>query len=128
MNDLNFIGAPGAVIMGLLLGLAFFYGIVKFQSSTKGVSYAFSGRRLFLAFLFLFFTFPLSWPVFPASWHINVPYPVNILFLAVNVVFLMAAFRTPCLYCTDCGTYIGTKPETCPDCGCQTHTKTCELT
>ena len=123
MNQLNFIGPPGAVIIGLMLGLVFFYGVVKIQSLTQGVVYAFSKRRLFLAFLFFLFTFPLTWPVFPTSWNIEVPYLVNALFLAVNVLLFLAAFRAPCLYCAECGTYIGTKPSDCPDCGCETHTK-----
>lgn len=126
MTNLNFIGPPGAVIIGLLSGVLLFYGIKKIQSLTSSITYAFSPRRLFLAFLFLFFTFPLAWPVMPESWGIDVPYPVNSIFTAVNVVFFLTAFRAPRLYCAECGTYIGTKPGTCPECGCADHTKTCK--
>ena len=128
MAYFDFIGAPGAVGMGLILGLASFFGIKKIQALTPGITYAFSGRRLFLACLFLFFTFPLAWPVFPMSWGIDVPYPVNAVFIAVNVVFFLAAFRAPCLYCTECGAYVGTRPAACPECGCGNPTKVCKLT
>lgn len=123
MADSHLYGALTAVAAGLALGLALFWGIIKIQSYTRGVTYAFSGRRLFLALLFLIFTFPLAWPVFPRSWNLSVPYPVNAVFLALNIVLILAAFRAPCLYCTECGAYIGTRPGSCPDCHCSTTTK-----
>ena len=41
----------------------------------------------------------------------------------VNAFFLIRAFRTPNYYCSDCGQYLGHKPDTCPRCECNIYQK-----
>jgi hypothetical protein len=102
-------GAPIATITAT--GLEISSEPPKFTSQRmQKKQYTFGPSRLIVGLVFLF----IGISVFKGGG----PELIYMFCFVVGIPFIILAFRVPCLFCADCGQYLGTGVRSCPRCGC----------
>lgn len=83
------------------------------------IRHEFSGKRFLAGLIVFLFGFPFFFMG-------NAPTGIILFALTLSLIgigLMIWAFRAKSLWCADCGYYLGTKPESCPRCGCNVYTE-----